>query len=92
MRQKLVENAKAENLNATFWPILMLFQIIFQAILRTFEGFSTNLLLTSIFVGVGIPRTFFVPGEWGNPGTRNFPRGIPGEANLPNRFYTKTEK
>ena len=43
-------------------------------------------------VGVIFPRTIFVPGERGITGNQNFPRGIPGEPNLPTNFTTKTEK
>ena len=43
-------------------------------------------------LGVIFPRTIFVPGERGFTGHQNFPRGIPGEPNLPTNFTTKTEK
>ena len=44
------------------------------------------------YIGVSFPRTISVPGEWGIPGNQIFPRGIPGDANLPNDFKTKTKK
>ena len=42
-------------------------------------------------LGVSFPRTISVPGEWGIPENQNFPRGIPGQANLPKDFKTKTK-